>query len=151
MQWLLSAVISNTSPPAPILLFALCELSMSIASRILLLKSATAAALSCCPDDCSLFIINTNTETRRRFKVCSNPIPSLGSDVKPLALSPAGDVVPGVVVRPVHMYSWIGWVWWDHEWTDSGCHRHLYKLTSDLTTELNCKVHLDILYRKYAI
>ena len=44
-----------------------------------------------------------------------------------------GRVVPVVMVLLVHMYSWVGWVGWDHECTDSGCHRSLYKLTSDLS------------------
>jgi len=53
----------------PVVLFAFCELSISIASRILLLKSATAAALSCCPAACSLF--KTKTEQQQKISVFS--------------------------------------------------------------------------------
>ena len=41
------------------------------------------------------------------------------------------DVVPGVVVYHISCMGWVGE--WDQIWTDSGSHRRLNKLTSDLT------------------
>ena len=35
----------------------------------------------------------------------------------------------------------VGWVGgWDQIWTDSGCHRRLYRWTSDLTPEKHCNL-----------
>ena len=39
-----------------------------------------------------------------------------------------GDIVPSVMVCPALVHSWVGWVGWDHKWTDSSYHRWINML-----------------------